>query len=280
MDAPAVRPGVHAALRGRDRGPRRLPQPHPLVRAERAADAGPGRLLLDGVRHPRVARHLLGRPRRPRRRPLQGGERPRRAPRGRGPPLPLRLLPPDGRPRRLPAAHVPRLRLRPPAGAPGAGPGRRRPHRPRRPPRPRRPRGGVEGAGRPRAGADARHRHPAERPGRPPDHRCSLRARPRDEAVPGDRARHRRRPRPAGPRHPPVGVAHERGPRRVPRPRAGARAGAPRRQPQRGPRRGEAHDRLHDPHPGARRQRDLRQEPRPQVPRPVDPSAATTAPST
>ena len=48
-----------------------------LVRpAERLARRA-GRLLLDGVRDPRVARDLLGRPRRPGRRPLQGGERPR-----------------------------------------------------------------------------------------------------------------------------------------------------------------------------------------------------------
>ena len=115
--------------------------------------------------------HLLGRPGRPGRRPLQGGERPRRAARRRGAALPLRLLPPDGRRRRLPAAHLPRLRLRAAAGAAGAGPGGRSAHGPDRPPRPRRARRGVEGAGGPGAGADARHRHPAQRPGRPPDHR-------------------------------------------------------------------------------------------------------------
>ena len=41
--------------------------------------------------------------------------------RRRGPPLPVRLLPPDRGRRRLPAAHLPRLRLRAPAGAAGAG---------------------------------------------------------------------------------------------------------------------------------------------------------------
>ena len=40
--------------------------------------------------------------------------------------LPLGLLPPDGRRRRLPAAHLSRLRLRAAARAAGAGPGRGR----------------------------------------------------------------------------------------------------------------------------------------------------------
>ena len=47
-----------------------------------------------------------------------------RAARRRGAPLPLRLLPPDGGRGRLPAAHLPRLRLRPAPRPPGAGPGR------------------------------------------------------------------------------------------------------------------------------------------------------------
>ena len=46
-----------------------------------------------------------------------------RAARGGGAALPLRLLPPDGGRRRLPAAHLPRLRLRPAPRPPGAGPG-------------------------------------------------------------------------------------------------------------------------------------------------------------
>ena len=54
----------------------------------------------------------------------------------------------------------------------------------------------------------------------------ALRARPRDAAVPGDRARHRRRARAARAVRPPRGLAHERGPRGVPGARARARAGA------------------------------------------------------
>ena len=134
----------------------------------------PHRLLLDGVRHPRVAGRVLRRPGHPRRRPLQGGQRPRRAA-GRGrPPLPLGLLPADRRRRRLPAAHLSRLRLRPPARAARGVARRRRAHRARRPARARGAGRGVEGAGRPRAGADARHRHPAQRSRRPSHHRpCS-----------------------------------------------------------------------------------------------------------
>ena len=94
---------------------------------------------------------------------------------------------------------------------------------------------------------------------------------PRDAAVPGDRARRRRRAGAARARHPPRGVAHERGPRRVPGARARARAGADRREPGRGARRGEALDRLHHPHPGAGRQRDLRPQARAPLPRALDP---------
>ena len=137
-----------------------------------------------------------------------------------------RLLPADRGRGRLPAAHLPRLRLRAPARAAGA----------RRPgggvltisvelPGPHRAGGGLEGPGRPRARADAGHRRAPERSRRPAHHRHPLRARPRDAPVPGDRAGRGRRARAARAQHPSRGVAHERGPRRLPRPGARARDG-------------------------------------------------------
>ena len=125
-------------------------QPHPLrVRhlSQRAAAPRrvgvapaerPRRLLLRRVRLPREPADLLRRPRHPRRRPLQGGERHAAAVRRRRAPLPAGLLLPDDRHRGRAAGGVCRLRLRRPAG--GAGGDERRPGsaRPRRAARPRR----------------------------------------------------------------------------------------------------------------------------------------------
>ena len=52
------------------------------------------------------------------------------------------------------------------------------------------------------------------------DHRPALRRRHRAPAAPGDPPRHRRRARPRRARHRRPGVPHQRGPRRLPRPRA------------------------------------------------------------
>src|SRR5258708_486407 len=111
-------PGVPAHLRGGDAVPRRLSVPLPLVRQDRPGPLRARGLFLDGVRPPRVPGRLLGRPGGPVRRPLQGGQRPGGAPGGGRSPLPLRLLPADRRRRRLSAAHLSRLPLRPPPRPP------------------------------------------------------------------------------------------------------------------------------------------------------------------
>ena len=181
---------------------RRLRQVHgerlrPLVRAQPRRPAGRAdRLLLRRVRAQRVARHLLGRPGRARRRPPEGrlghGHPVRR---GR-PFLSPRLLPPDHRRRRPPGARLPRLRP-----GPAAAPARRRsPTAGRSAWRSSCPAGtvwvrGLAGPGRPRAAAAARHGHPGQRRGGPADHPHPLRPRPRDAAAPGDRAGRRRRTR-------------------------------------------------------------------------------------
>ena len=71
----------------------------------------PDRLLLPGVRPARVAAPVLGRPGHPGRRPPEVGLRPGPAPGGRGPGLPVRVLPPVPQPRRLADGGVPGQRL-------------------------------------------------------------------------------------------------------------------------------------------------------------------------
>ena len=183
------------------------------------------RLLLDGVRGAPLARPLLGRPGGALRRPLQERQRPRAAVRGGGSALPPRLLPPDGGRRRPPAAHLPRVRLPPPADAP-----RRHPHRPRGDrqgavPGPRDRGQGLGGAGRAGAVDPPRHRSGAQRSGRPPDRQHPLHPGPRDPAGAGDGARHRRRAGAARAGHRARGLAHERGPLGAAPARAAARAG-------------------------------------------------------
>ena len=104
-------------------------------------------------------------------------------------------------------------------------------------------------------------------PGRARRHRPALRRRQRAPAAPGDAARHRRRPRAARvlPAHRCArrpSVPHQRGPRRLPRPRAHPRADrGPRAVLRRGPRGGPRRHALHHPHPGARRHRPVRPRP-------------------
>ena len=76
------------------------------------------RVLLDGVRHPRVLADLLRRPRRPRRRPPEDGERPRAAARRRGPRVRRGVLPAGAQRRRLAGRALPDQRLAPHAGLP------------------------------------------------------------------------------------------------------------------------------------------------------------------
>ena len=191
------------------------------------------RLLLARVRHHRRPAAVLRRPRHPRRRPPQGRHRPRRADRRRracstGPATSRSRCRATAGSRSATRCSTPtacRSALLREAGRQRASrcsvglPGGRAPARP-----------GLEGAGRPGAAAAARLRRRGQRAGRARRHRPALRRRQRAPAAPGDAARHRRRPRPArataaltgapGAR----GLPHQRGPRRLPRPRAHPRA--------------------------------------------------------
>ena len=167
------RPG--AAPRGRPgRGVPRAPRPRRGRSEEYMAGAGTwyakqsrprrraaGGLLLDGVRPHRVPADLLRRPRHPRRRPPQVGQRPGRAARRRRPALPEGLLPPVPE-RGLAAGALPdndfsTMPVRPVHDAAG------RPVRDRRRPRPAGPscsgRGGRRSAG---SRSPARHQPPRE----------------------------------------------------------------------------------------------------------------------
>ena len=118
------RPGLHGPVPHAARRVRRVhgQRPVALVRAPpRRRPQRAGRLLLRRVRPPRVARHLLGRPRRPGRRPLQGRLGHGAAVRGGRALLSPRLLPPDDRRGRSPGARLPG-----PGPAAPAAPARRR----------------------------------------------------------------------------------------------------------------------------------------------------------
>ena len=256
---------VHGRLPGH---PRRVPVVHvqrrgPLVPAPpREGARGPDRLLLRRVRPARVPRHLLRRPRRPRRRPHEDGLGHGAAADRRRADVPQGLLPPDHRRGRAPGARLPRLRARAPADPARPRPARRAAHGQRPVARPRPVRGRLGRPGRPGARAAARHRRPRQRRLRPPDHPHPVRPRPRDAAPPGARPGRRRRPGAAGAGPRPRGLAPQRGPLRVPargaRPRARGGGPVPRRRVRRGP----AQQRVHDPHPGRRGQRALRRRPR------------------
>ena len=89
------------------------------------------RVLLDGVRHPRVLADLLGRPRRPRRRSPQDVERPRPAARRRRPRLRRGVFPAGPQHGRLAGRALSHQRLASHAGLPGARRERQAPHHPR-----------------------------------------------------------------------------------------------------------------------------------------------------
>ena len=224
---------------------------------------GPDRLLLRRVRLPREPRDLLGRPRRPRRRPHEDrlGHGP--AARRRGAHVPQGLLPPDDRRGRPPGARVPGLRARPAAHPARARPAGRAAHRQRAAARPRPVRRRVGRPGRPGARPAARHRRARQRRLGPPDHPHPVCPRPRDAPPPGARPGGRRGPGAARAGPLAGGLAPQRGPLRVPPRRARPRA---RRL---GP---DARGRLdgspvrrgvHDPHPGLGGQRAVRHGPRP-----------------
>ena len=181
LAAAARRPGLHRRVRGDPRrlrplhGQRRRPLVPSLPRqpAQRA-----DRVLLCRVRVPRVARHLLGRPRRAGRRPHEERQRHGPAARRRGPPLPQGLLPPDDRRRRPPAARLPRLRPQIASRAARARPDRRPALRPGGVPGAHGPRRGLAGPGGPRPGPLPRHRQLPQRGGGPAHHPHPLRPRP------------------------------------------------------------------------------------------------------
>ena len=226
------------------------------------------RLLLPRVRHHRGAAAVLRRPRHPGRRPPQVRLRPRRADRRCRPLLQDRLLQAVAQPRRLAAGELPGPR----PGRPAAGPAargrrhalRRRP-RPARRPHARGPR--LEGAGRPGAAAAARLRRRGQRRLPAQHHRPAVRRRRRAPPAAGDAARHRRRARAAAvvaaDRRPGAGrLPHQRGPRRLPGPRAHPRADQPAPHVLRRGARGRARRHgVHHPHAGAGRHRPLRRRP-------------------
>ena len=190
------------------------------------------RLLLARVRHHRGAAAVLRRSRHPRRRPPQGGQRPRCADHRRRPVLPRRLLPPVDLARRLAAGDLPGARPRRPAArrccaSPTA---RRWSSRSASPADVRcAPTSGVPTSAACRCCCSTPTSR--ERRRRARRHRPALRRRRRAPAAAGAAARHRRRARPARvqPHHRGArarGVPHQRGSRRVPRPRAHPRARA------------------------------------------------------
>ena len=247
------RPGFPARPRLGQRRPGELPDPGCLVPGPHREPPAVDRLLLARVRHQRGAPPVLGGPRRPRRRPPQGGQRSRAPPDRHRPDVPQRLLPPSPQRRGVAGAALPE----PGSVRDGAHP----PRRSASAARPRRRddlRPDLEGRGRPHDPVPARHRRRREQRHRAQRHRPPLRRRQRAPTATGDPPRHRRRPGPSGPgcRHP--GVPHQRGPRRLPRPRAHPRAHGRRRPPLRGRHRGgPGRQRVHHPHAGARRHRPV-----------------------
>ena len=246
---------------------RRLPD-RAAAGTRRRTPASPprDRLLLARVRHHRRAAAVLRRPRHPGRRPPQGGQRPRRAAHRRRAALPARLLPPVAVP--ATAGSRSTTRPRPERAAAGAAPGAdgtalQVAARPARRPAAARP--GLAGAGRPGAAAAARLRRRGERRrpsasvtdrlyGGGSEHRLLQEMLLGIGGVRAVRA-YCRADRHAGAR----GVPHQRGPRRLPRPRAHPRAGRRRGLDlRRGAGGGARRHRVHHAHARARRHRPLR----------------------
>ncbi len=218
--------------------------------------ARPRRLLLAGVRHHRGAPAVLRRARGARRRPPQGVVRSRHPARRCRPALRRGLLPPAAERRRLAGGDQPAHRS---AGARRAadrdpGDGRSR--------RCRGPGAGVARRRRLHPALPARHERARQSARGDRGHQPAVRRRRAAPAPPGDRPRHRRRAGPASARTGAPGVPHQRGPRRIPRPRTGP--GMDRTGPvvRRGDRGGTRRRTVHHPHARAGRHR-------PVPPRPV-----------
>ncbi len=231
-------------------------QAHPWwARAPVDARQRQHRLLLRGVRAPPVAADLCGRPRRARRRSLQGSGGPRPAVRRHRLHVSAGLLPPAHDQRRLAGRTLRAHQLDrradrnrdharwPPVRGRRAA---RRPHRAGR---------GVARAPRPRQAAAARHRSRGERAVGSRVVGAALRRRSRNPHPAGNHPRHRRRAGAAPDGHRADRVPPQR------RPRGVRRAAAHPRNDRAGPfvrrcaRRSQALDGLHHAHPGPRRTR-------------------------
>ncbi len=259
-----------AARAGRGR-PRQVPHRRPLVPAAlQAADgAAVDRLLLPGVRHHQRAAAVLRRPRHPGRRPPQDRQRPRRPDRRRRAALPARATSGSRCPARAGSRRPTRCSTptgcRSPCCARPTARAAKVTHRPAR-----RRSARARASGSPRsAGCRCCCSTPTSRRTREPLREVTDRlygGGERAPAAPGDAARHRRRAR--APAHSPDhrragarGLPHQRGPRRLPRPRADPRALRGRRRPAPGLRRGARgrprRHRVHHAHPGAGRHRPV-----------------------
>ena len=186
-----------------------------LVAAHVPGQPGPDRLLLRRVRAAPVAADLRRRPRRARRRSLQGSERPRHAADRRRLHVSAGLLPPDDLAGRLAAGSLRAAQLGRRADRAGDDARRQALRRRRAARQPQRARVGVAGPARAREAVSARHRSRGERAVGSRAVGAALRRRPRDAHPAGDHPRHRRRARAAGARLDAGGLAPERRPRRV-----------------------------------------------------------------
>ena len=161
------------------------------------------RLLLRRVRAAPVAADLRRRPRRARRRSLQGSERPRRAAHRRRLHVSAGLLPPEPLVRRMAGGGLREAELDRRADRAGAH-ARRQAVRHRGAARQSHgARGGVARARRPREAVSARHRPRGERAVGSRAVGAPLRRRPRDARAAGNHPRHRRRARAEGDGHRP-----------------------------------------------------------------------------
>ena len=216
------RPELHRGVSAHRRGVRRLPRRHAGA-AGRARAFRPHRVLLRRVRLARELPDLLRRLGRARRRSLQDGQRSQSAVRRRRALVSARLFPSAHRPQRPADARVSADRPAQRAGVDRAEPRRHRSARELPCAGSSRSRARLESARRARHGVAARYRRARERGRGSADHGQALRRQRRAAAATRGRARHRRRARVARPRPRADGLAHQRGSRRVPRPRAAAR---------------------------------------------------------
>ena len=188
---------IPQGLRRGDLRPRSGADRRASVVARQAGDARrrQHRLLLRRVRAAPVAADLRRRPRRARRRSLQGGRRPRPAVRRHRLHVSAGLLPPAHDQRRLAGGALRAHQLDRRADRNGDHAGRPAVHHRRAARRSHGARGGLARAARPRAAVPARHRSRRERALGSRAVGAPLRRRPRDAHPAGNHPRHRRRAR-------------------------------------------------------------------------------------